>query len=83
MMCMHGVNNDYTDLNFTLVLFIPLYLPFVLFFVFLTFFPGLVYSESKIMLNLEQCLDLPSFFLLWQIIEAKVSDYPIFETVLT
>ena len=82
MMCMHGVNNDYTDFNFTLVLFIPLYLPFVLFFVFLTFFPGLVYSESKIMLNLEQCLDLPSFFLLWQIIEAKVSDYPIFETVL-
>ena len=79
---MHGVNNDYTDLNFTLVLFIPLYLPSVLFFVFLTFFPGLVYSESKIMLNLEQCLDLPSFFLLWQIIEAKVSDYPIFETVL-
>ena len=79
---MHGVNNDHTDLKFTLVLFIPLYLPFVLFFVFLTFFPGLVYSESKIMLNLEQFLDLPTFFLLWQIIEAKVSDYPIFETVL-
>ena len=48
---MHDVNNNHTDLNFTLALFIPLYLPFLLFFVFFTFFPGLAYSESKIILN--------------------------------
>ena len=73
-MCVHGVNNNHTDLNFTLALFIPLYLPFVLFFVFFTFFPGLAYSESQIILNFERCLVLQFFFLLWQIIEGKVSD---------
>ena len=58
---MHDVNNNHTDLNFTLALFIPLYLPFLLFFVFFTFFPGLAYSESKIILNFERCLVLPFF----------------------